>query len=109
MTVPVENPKGGNAMFAPRVLASMIGALVAFAIATYLLNGSLLSTAIQTLICAVLLQVGYFIAVLFLVWKEARDRRKLSPGKASIESASDDKQSGKISIRRLNRPGHSNT
>ncbi|WFU51570.1 exopolysaccharide production repressor protein [Sinorhizobium terangae] len=96
-------------MFAPRVLASMIGALVAFAIATYLLNGSLLSTAIQTLVCAVLLQVGYFIAVLFLVWKEARDRRKLSSGKASIESASDDKQSGKISIRRLNRPGHSNT
>ncbi|MCA1407562.1 exopolysaccharide production repressor protein [Ensifer sp. IC3342] len=95
-------------MFAPRVLVSMIGALVAFAIATYLLNGSLVSTAIQTLICAVLLQVGYFIAILFMVWKEARDRRKLSPAKASIESTPDDKQSGKISIRRLNRPGHSN-
>ncbi|MCA1442711.1 exopolysaccharide production repressor protein [Ensifer sp. IC4062] len=95
-------------MFAPRVLVSMIGALVAFAIATYLLNGSLASTAIQTLICAVLLQVGYFIALVFMVWKEVRDRRKLSPVKASIETASDDKQSGKISIRRLNRPGHSN-
>ncbi|MDK1374658.1 MULTISPECIES: exopolysaccharide production repressor protein [unclassified Sinorhizobium] len=95
-------------MFAPRVLASMIGALVAFAIATYLLNGSLVSTAIQTLLCAVLLQVGYFIAVVFLVWKEASGRRKLSPGKVSMESTSDDKQSGKVSIGPLNRPGHSN-
>ncbi|MDK1387827.1 exopolysaccharide production repressor protein [Sinorhizobium sp. 8-89] len=95
-------------MFAPRVFASMIGALVAFAIATYILNGSLISAAIQTLICAVLMQVGYFIAVVFLVWKEARARRSLSTGKVPVEPASDDKQTGKVSIRRLNRAGHSN-
>ncbi|MDK1492648.1 exopolysaccharide production repressor protein [Sinorhizobium sp. 7-81] len=95
-------------MFAPRVFASMIGALVAFAIATYILNGSLISTAIQTLICAVLMQVGYFIAVVFLVWKEARARRNLSPSKIPVEHSSDDKQPGKVSMRRLNRAGHSN-
>ncbi|WEX90803.1 exopolysaccharide production repressor protein [Sinorhizobium garamanticum] len=94
-------------MFAPRVFVSMIGALMAFAIATYVLNGSLVSTALQTLICAVLMQVGYFVAVVFLVWKEARERRNLSPSKVPVDSVSND-NSGKVSISRLNRPGHSN-
>ncbi|WEX75467.1 exopolysaccharide production repressor protein [Sinorhizobium numidicum] len=97
-------------MFAPRFLVSMIGALAVFAIATYLLNGSLASTALQTLICAVLMQVGYFLAVLFLVWKEARDRRKLEPSKVPVvvEPANDDNQPGKVRLRGLNRPRHFN-
>jgi exopolysaccharide production repressor protein len=93
-------------MFAPRVFLSMIGALAAFAVATYYLNGSLASTAIQTLICAVLIQVGYF-----LVWKEARERRRLSSQKQFVtaEAANDEKQPGKVSLRRLNRPHHLNS
>ena len=98
-------------MFAPRVFLSMIGALAAFAVATYYLNGSLASSAIQTLICAVLIQVGYFVAVLFLVWKEARERRRLSSQKQFVtaEAANDEKQPGKVSLRRLNRPHHLNS
>jgi exopolysaccharide production repressor protein len=96
-------------MFAPRFVVSMFGALAAFAVATYLLTGSLASTAVQTLICAVLIQVGYFLAVLFLVWKEARDRRKLSPGKLPADATNDEKQASKLSLRRLNRPRHFNS
>ncbi|MQW89462.1 exopolysaccharide production repressor protein [Sinorhizobium saheli] len=93
-------------MFAPRVFASMIGALAAFAVATYFLTGSLASTAYQTLICAVLMQVGYFVAILFLVWKESRERRKLSPSKVPVasEQANDEKKPGKVSLRPLDRP-----
>jgi exopolysaccharide production repressor protein len=50
----------------------MLGALAVFAVATYWLGGSLSGTAIKTVICAILLQTGYFGGVLFLVWKEAR-------------------------------------
>ncbi|RVI94300.1 exopolysaccharide production repressor exox [Sinorhizobium medicae] len=98
-------------MFAPRVFVSMIGALAAFAVATYYLNGSLASTAIQTFICAVLMQVGYFAAILFLVWKEARERRRVSLQKPFVtaEAANDEKQSGKVPLRRLNRPHHFNS
>lgn len=98
-------------MFAPRVFVSMVGALAAFAAATYFLNGSLASTAIQTLICAVLMQVGYFVAVLFLVWKEARARSRLSSQKPFVaaEAANDEKQPGKVPLRRLNRPHHFNS
>ncbi|HXV30443.1 MAG TPA: exopolysaccharide production repressor protein [Sinorhizobium sp.] len=97
-------------MFAPRFLVSMLGALTAFAIATYFLTGSLATAAIQTLICAVLIQVGYFIAVLFLVWKEARERRKHSPTELPMraESANEEKQTTKFSLRRLGRPRHFN-
>ncbi|WP_112811623.1 exopolysaccharide production repressor protein [Ensifer sp.] len=93
-------------MFAPRVFVSMIGALTVFAIVTYLLNGSLSSTLIQTLICAVLMQVGYFLAVVFLVWKKARERDRKAA--ESARAAPEDKQTGKVTTGRLNRPGHFN-
>jgi exopolysaccharide production repressor protein len=58
----------------------LIGVLVAFAITTYIVTHSLWTTFIQTVICAVLLQIGYFAAVLFLVWREGR-----KPKDAAVE------------------------
>lgn len=55
----------------PLFLRGFVGVLVAFAITTYMFTGSLWSTFIQTAICAVLIQVGYFAAVLFMVWRSA--------------------------------------
>lgn len=97
-------------MFAPRFLVSMFGALAAFGVATYFLTGSLATAAVQTLICAVLIQVGYFIAVLFLVRKEARERRKHSPTKlpGTPETAAEEKPPATFSPRRLGRPRHFN-
>lgn len=63
-------------MYAPRVFFSMIGALLIFAFATYFIQGSFYTAFIQTLICAVILQTGYFIAILVLVAREKRRMRE---------------------------------
>ena len=63
-------------MYAPRVFFSMIGALLAFAVATYFIHGSFYTAFIQTLICAIILQTGYFIALLVLVAREKRRMRE---------------------------------
>ncbi len=93
-------------MYAPRVLASMLGALAVFAIVTYFLNGSLASTLLQTVICAVLMQVGYFVAVLYLVWKKAREKERQAA--ALTQLAGDEKSAAKAAPRGLDRPGHFN-
>jgi exopolysaccharide production repressor protein len=50
-------------------LRGLVGVLLVFAVTTYLITGSFWTTFIQTVICAVLVQVGYFAAVTFLVWR----------------------------------------
>lgn len=55
----------------PLFLRGFVIVLVVFAVTTYLFTGSLWTTFIQTVICAVLIQVGYFGAVLFMVWRSA--------------------------------------
>ena len=56
-------------MSLPVFLRGFVVLLVAFAIATYVITGSAWTTFIDTLVCAVLVQVGYFAVVLFLVWR----------------------------------------
>ena len=58
----------------------MLLALSAFAIAMYWLTGSAWTALVQTLVCALIIQVGYFIGVLFPVWRSgnvAKDGRRL--------------------------------
>lgn len=93
-------------MYAPRVFISMIGALVVFAIVTYGMTGSLWTTFIQTLVCAVLVQIGYFIAVLALVWKAGRDRKRESG--IVGEPRRGEESTAKHPVTRLDKPGHSN-
>jgi exopolysaccharide production repressor protein len=79
-------------MYAPRVFASMVGALIAFGIATYFLTHSLSRTVIETVICAVLIQLGYFAGVLYLSWKEAKARRaQLGDGVVSAANRGEEK------------------
>jgi exopolysaccharide production repressor protein len=47
----------------------LIGVLVVFAIVTFFMTHSLWTTFVQTLVCGILIQIGYFAAVLFLVWR----------------------------------------
>jgi exopolysaccharide production repressor protein len=56
-------------MSLPLFLRGLVGVLVVFAIATYLFTGSVWTTLVNTIVCAILLQVGYFAAVLYLVWR----------------------------------------
>lgn len=54
----------------PNFLIGMLGVLVAFAITTYVITQSFGAMIVQTLICAVVIQIGYFLAVVFLVARE---------------------------------------
>lgn len=91
--------------YAPRFLVSMAIALVAFAIVTYISTGSLVTTAIQTLICAALIQVGYFLATLYLVWRTAKERKaELEQGLRAKQDLDRTKPKVPVSI---NEPGHS--
>lgn len=58
----------------------LVGVLVVFAITTYIVTQSLWTTFVQTVICAVLLQIGYFAAVLFMVWHESRQPQRQDAG-----------------------------
>lgn len=73
-------------------LRGLICVLLVFAITTYLLTHSLWSTFIQTVICAVLLQAGYFAAVLFLVWRREGSRKAddAAAGETAAAAKTDD-------------------
>lgn len=77
-------------MYAPRVFVSMTGVLIAFAVSAYFMTGSFYTALIQTLICALLLQVGYFIGVLYLVRREKRLREENIPSEAAAIKNSKD-------------------
>jgi exopolysaccharide production repressor protein len=80
-------------------LRGLVGMLLVFAVTTYVVTQSLWTTFIQTAICAVLAQIGYFAAVLFLVWRSA-DTRKIEDSSAKNESAqgspTKDQPAGKV-------------
>ncbi|WP_394887283.1 exopolysaccharide production repressor protein [Mesorhizobium sp. AaZ16] len=67
-------------------LRGLIVVLLVFAVTTYVVTQSLWTTFIQTVICAVLAQIGYFAAVLFLVWRSA-GTRKVDDSTAKNEAA----------------------
>jgi len=85
-------------MHASKVFFSMIGALVVFAVATYFLSGSLTGTIIKTVLSAILLQVGYFCAVAYLVFKETKRRKALDGAVEGVASAA--------TLRNLGKAGH---
>jgi exopolysaccharide production repressor protein len=62
-------------MHAPKVFFCMIGALLLFAATTYYLSGSTSETIIKSVIAAIILQVGYFIAIVYFVAKESNARK----------------------------------
>ena len=89
--------------YGPRFFLSMCFALAAFAIVTYLSTGSLTKTLVQTVVCAVLIQIGYFFAVLLLAWRTAKAR------KAELEHGPRgnlDTSKPKVPVS-MNEPGHS--
>lgn len=84
-------------MYAPRVFVSMTGVLIVFAVSAYFMSGSFYTAFIQTLICAVLLQAGYFIGVLYLVRREKKLRDERLP--ADMTSAKSSKESRRDGLR----------
>ncbi|PAQ10886.1 exopolysaccharide production repressor protein [Mesorhizobium temperatum] len=60
-------------------LRGYIIVLLAFAISTYLLTASLWSTFVQTLICGILVQIGYFVAIMLLVRRRSVTKESMIP------------------------------
>lgn len=60
----------------PLFFRGMVATLIVFAIATFALTQSAWTTFISTVICAVVIQVGYFLAILFLVWRDRPDEQQ---------------------------------
>jgi exopolysaccharide production repressor protein len=79
-------------------LRGLVGVLLVFAITTYLITGSVWMTFIQTVICAVLVQVGYIAAVMFLVWRSgvAQKKETSAQSEAAQGLAKDEKPAGEV-------------
>ena len=67
----------------PLFLRGFVGLLLVFGATTYLITGSAWTTFIETVVAAVLVQVGYFAAVLFLVWRAAKMQKSDAAAVAS--------------------------
>lgn len=63
-------------MYAPRVFVSMMATLIVFAIGSYWISGSFYTTIIQTVLCAIIIQAGYFAGVVYLVRRETLKARE---------------------------------
>ena len=102
---PAPDTKWRDSMaYAPRFFLSMAIVLMAFAAVTYASTGSIATTAIRTLVCAVLIQIGYFLAVLYLTWRTSKARKeKADPAHLAADL---EKATPKVSVS-MNKPGHS--
>ena len=79
-------------------LRGFIGVLVVFAIANYLITQSVWTTLVNTVICAVLIQLGYFVAILFVVWRSGapgKQAEKVSRSEGTSAAAKEGKSAGK--------------
>lgn len=63
-------------MYAPRVFVSMLGTLAVFAVAAYVMSGSFWTAFFETILCALILQIGYFIGIVYLVRREKAQMEK---------------------------------
>jgi exopolysaccharide production repressor protein len=79
-------------------LRGLVGVLLVFAVTTYLITGSAWTTFIQTVICAVLVQVGYVAAVMFLVWRSGAAHNKETSAQSQTAQglAKDEKPAGEV-------------
>jgi xanthine/uracil/vitamin C permease (AzgA family) len=76
-----------SVMSAPHVFFVMFCLLLVFAIVTYGVSGSIVVTAIRTVISAMCLQVGYGAVVVYLVRRQVRERKsKLTKSRNSDEA-----------------------
>jgi exopolysaccharide production repressor protein len=48
--------------------------LISFAVVTFLITHSWWTTILHTVLCGILIQAGYFAAVLFLIWRSSGKR-----------------------------------
>jgi len=86
----------GTAMSFLLFLRGLIIVLLAFAISTYLLTGSLWSTFVQTVICGILIQIGYFVAVMLLVWRSASKESEIPKSHIARDESEREQRPGRL-------------
>lgn len=59
-------------MSLPRFVLGFLATLLAFAATSFFLTGSVWKTFLGTLLCALVIQVGYFLIVLFFVLRNPK-------------------------------------
>jgi len=67
-------------------LRGFLGALAVFAVVTYVATQSWRTTLINTVICAVIIQVGYFAAVLAMIWRASARAKAAEPARKETAS-----------------------
>lgn len=82
-------------MSLPLFLRGLVLVLVAFAIATFAITQSWWTTLVNTALCALLLQLGYFAAVLLLIWRSGRPDQE---GHARRQSESASANAGQAKV-----------
>ena len=82
-------------MSAPRVFAGMFVTIIVFAIVTYCMTGSLVITVLESIAAAILLQLGYFLCIGYLVWKQAK--RAAASGATDLINSAESLRDNKIS------------
>jgi len=84
----------------------MICTLAFFAVVTYFITQSLSTTFLETVLCAILLQIGYFVGVLFLVRNAEKARRDTLNGTSVASDVApnhSDEKSGSFPPATMNR------
>ncbi len=76
-------------------LRGFIGALAVFAVVTYVATQSLLTTLIDTAVCAVIIQVGYFLAVLVMVRRSPQQSKAEARRQEPATAAKKDRQAAR--------------
>ncbi|TWG90115.1 exopolysaccharide production repressor [Mesorhizobium sp. J18] len=77
-------------------LRGMLLVLAVFAVATYLATQSLWLTFLYSLLIAVFLQVGYFLAILFMVWRMPAKRTQQTAPSAETSQPRKAKPAGEL-------------
>ncbi|MDR7145320.1 exopolysaccharide production repressor protein [Rhizobium sp. BE258] len=72
-------------MYAPKVFVCMIGVLLIFSASLWTISGSFVLALFDTFVCAIILQVGYFIGVLVLIAREKPQRAPETSGRGVVE------------------------
>lgn len=68
-------------------LRGFIGVVAVFAIVTYVATQSLWTTLINTAICAVIIQAGYFLVVLAMIWRSPKPGTVREPARGEPSRA----------------------
>jgi exopolysaccharide production repressor protein len=84
-------------MSLPVFLGSLILLLLTFAVSTYLITGSIWTTFVNTVICAILVQIGYFVSSFAVVRTPRVPKVERAAGKrGTVQGGQEEQPAAKV-------------